>query len=80
MNIGLLKERIADIPDNYEVQLQSLIAMVGEGDDQHQIRFHDPIIGIAVSDEHKEAVFVMSDPNLQNENIDFFERMADDTS
>jgi hypothetical protein len=85
MNVKTLKERIADIPDDYDIQLQTMVCVLNEGTEDdpqedegpYELHYHEPIIGIAFSDEDKEMVFIMRNPNLNYATLDNYEEVKE---
>jgi len=80
MNVKSLKERLTDVPDDYDVQLQTMLCFLDDGtgeleDGPFEYRYHEPIIGIAWDDEDKEVVFILRNPDLTNATLKNYEEI-----
>lgn len=62
MNIKKLKEYLADVPDDYEVEFGKFMSFDKANDDlaDYTIIFDLPIIGLAQSESDKHARFILA--------------------
>ena len=65
MNVKELKEHLADLPDDYIVELNCLIDFIydneeGEDGKPYEVQLHKPIDGISWNNKNKEVLFVLT--------------------
>ena len=72
MTVKELKESLKDIPDDYNLILNTILVHEEENDpESFTATLHCPITGMAYADEKKECLFMI---NKDQKDVDWFEK------